>query len=88
MADLESYFKITDINKAIYDTIDDSQRIQHLILDLSPEAHLDRIFRPLENSRTRDNIKQREGKNQGASTARFMATHLCYQTRAGVQHHY
>ena len=28
MADLESYFKITDINQAIYDTIDDNQRIQ------------------------------------------------------------
>ena len=26
MADLESYFKITDINQAIYDTIDDNQR--------------------------------------------------------------
>lgn len=27
MADLESYFKITDINEAIYDTIDDSQQM-------------------------------------------------------------
>ena len=51
MADLESYFKITDINQAIYDTIDDNQRIQCLILDISPEANLDTIFRPLENSR-------------------------------------
>lgn len=34
IADLESYFKITDINQAIYDTIDDNQRIQCLILDL------------------------------------------------------
>ena len=36
MSDLESYFKITDINQAIFDTIDDNQRIQCLILDLSP----------------------------------------------------
>ena len=52
MADLESYFKITDINQAIYDTIDDNQRMQCLILDISPEADLDKLFRPLENSRT------------------------------------
>ena len=52
MTDLESYFKITDINQAIYDTIDDNHRIQCLILDLSPEANLDTVFRPLENSRT------------------------------------
>lgn len=31
IADLESYFKITDINQAIYDTIDDNQRMQCLI---------------------------------------------------------
>ena len=28
MSDLTSYFKITDINQAIYDTIDDSIRMQ------------------------------------------------------------
>jgi hypothetical protein len=42
MADLKSFFKITDINQAIYDTIDDSQRIQCLILDISPDADLDK----------------------------------------------
>ena len=60
MADLESYFKITDINQAIYDTIDDNQRIQCLILDLSPEADLDKIFRPLENSRTNEMLLGKE----------------------------
>lgn len=54
MADLESYFKITDINKAIYDTFEDSLNMQCLILDLSPTANLDMIFRPLENSRSRE----------------------------------
>lgn len=39
MSDLESYFKITDINQAIYDTIDDSMRMQCLIL----EFHLTQI---------------------------------------------
>ena len=60
MADLESYFKITDINQAIYDTIDDNHRIQCLILDISPEADLDKIFRPLENSRTGEMLLGRE----------------------------
>lgn len=50
-ADLASYFKITDVNQAIYDTIEDSERLQCLIMDISPDANLDRIFRPLENSR-------------------------------------
>jgi hypothetical protein len=60
ITDLESYFKITDINQAIYDTIDDSQRMQCLILDLSPEANLDKIFRPLENSRTSEMLLGKE----------------------------
>lgn len=50
--DLASYFKITDVNQAIYDTIEDSERLQCLIMDISPDADLDKIFRPLENSRT------------------------------------
>lgn len=60
MSDLESYFKITDINQAIYDTIDDSLRIQCLILDISPDADLDRIFRPLNNSRTSEMLLGKE----------------------------
>lgn len=52
MTDLESYFRITDLNQAIYDTMDDSGELECLILDISPEADLDRLFLPLENSRT------------------------------------
>lgn len=48
--DLSSYFKITDVNEAIYDTIEDSERLQCLILDISPDADLDKLFRPLSNS--------------------------------------
>ena len=60
MSDLESYFKITDINQAIYDTIDDNMRMQCLILDISPEANLDYIFRPLNNSRTSEMLLCKE----------------------------
>ena len=34
VADLISYFKITDVNQAIYDTIEDSEKLQCLIMDI------------------------------------------------------
>lgn len=49
--DLERYFNITNINDAITRTIDDSERLEAIIMDISPEANLDLIFRPLSNSR-------------------------------------
>ena len=60
MDDLASYFKITDVNQAIYDTIEDSDRLQCLILDISPDANLDRIFRPLENDRISEMLLGKE----------------------------
>lgn len=42
--DLESYFKITNINDAIRRTIDDSEHLEAIIMDISPEANLDMIF--------------------------------------------
>lgn len=58
--DLVSYFKITDVNDAIYDTLDDSDRLECLILDISPEADLDKLFRPLENSRIDERLLSKE----------------------------
>lgn len=58
--DLTSYFKITDVNQAIYDTIEDSEQLQCLIMDISPDANLDEIFRPLENSRTSEILLGKE----------------------------
>lgn len=60
IGDLASYFKITDVNQAIYDTIEDSERLQCLIMDISPDANLDEIFRPLENSRTSEMLLGKE----------------------------
>lgn len=60
ITDLVSYFKITDVNQAIYDTIEDSERLQCLILDISPDANLDRLFRPLENDRISEMILGKE----------------------------
>ena len=50
--DLKSYFRITDINQAISETIDDSEILEGVIMDISPKANLDSIFRPLSNNRT------------------------------------
>ena len=58
--DLASYFKITDVNQAIYDTIEDSEKLQCLIMDISPEANLDEVFRPLENNRTSEMLLGKE----------------------------
>ena len=52
MADMESWFHITDLDTAIYDTIQDAHSLQCLILDISPEADLDKMFRPLDNCRS------------------------------------
>lgn len=92
MSDLTSYFKITDINQAIYDTIDDSQRMQCLILDISPDADLDQIFRPLENSRTSEMLLGKEkakikNRPQHASWLRIYAIKLepgCYIITGGA----
>ena len=58
--DLVSYFKITDVNDAIYDTIEDSDKLECLILDISPDADLDKLFRPLENSRIDEKLLSTE----------------------------
>lgn len=50
--DLESYFKITDLNVAIADTIEDADKLQCLILDLDPDPDLESLFRPLDNRQT------------------------------------
>lgn len=58
--DLASYFRITDVNQAIYDTIEDSEKLQCLIMDISPDANLDKIFRPLDNGRISEMLLGKE----------------------------
>jgi hypothetical protein len=92
MSDLEAYFKITDVNQAIYDTINDSNELQCLILDLSPDSNLDKLFRPLENSRTQEMLLGREkarlfGNRSHASWLRLYAIKLepgCYIITGGA----
>lgn len=58
--DLESYFKITNIDEAIFGTISEAKALALVILDISPDANLDRLFQPLENSRMNEMILSRE----------------------------
>jgi hypothetical protein len=79
--DLEAYFKVTDVNKAIYDTLEDNDRLQCLILDLSPDANLEMLFKPLNNNQTAaltlDKEKARPDRSDGhASWLRLYAIRL------------
>ena len=58
--DLNGYFHITDIDTAIFDTLEDAHSLRCLILDLKPEDSLDSLFRPLENTRSSEMILSRE----------------------------
>lgn len=58
--DLDKYFKITNIDEAIYDTVADAASLSCLILDANPMANLDMLFRPLEPSRYSEMTLSRE----------------------------
>lgn len=58
--DLSAYFKITDINQAVRDTVEDSEILRCLILDISPNADLSKFFRPLDNNQASDLMLQKE----------------------------
>ena len=51
LADLSSFFHITDVYEAVMETIDEAKRLECLMLDITPDANLDVLFKHLENSR-------------------------------------
>ena len=51
LSDLSSFFHITDVYEAVMETIDEAKRLECLMLDISPEADLDVLFKHLENNR-------------------------------------
>ena len=75
--DLISYFKITDIEDAIYQTMEDSDELSCIIMDISPDANLDRFFRPLDNNRTSEMLLSKEkGRPHRRSWLRLYAIKL------------
>ena len=63
IADLQSYFKISDVDVAIDITAEDSDVLQRKILDISPDANLDELFRPLNNMQTSEMTLDKEKAN-------------------------
>ena len=59
-SDLVGYFKITNINQAVLDTMDDHDELECLLLDLDGDVDLDALFKPLENYRTSEMLLGKE----------------------------
>lgn len=51
LSDLKSYFHITDVYEAVFDTMEEAARLECLMLDIAPDANLDKLFRHLETNR-------------------------------------
>lgn len=60
LSDLETFFKITNVDKAIFDTVSDATSLACVILDANPDASLNNLFRPLENYRMSEMVLSRE----------------------------
>ena len=58
--DLSGYFRITDLNQAIYDTMYDANQLECLILDSVKSDELDKLFKPLENLRASEVLLGKE----------------------------
>ena len=67
-SDLLKNFNIINLDEAIFDTFSDAIRLQSVILDLSPDAELDNLFRPLDNNRTAEMLLSKE-KAKGFRTS-------------------
>ena len=66
LADLSSYFRITDVYQAVMETMDEATQLECVMMDISPDANLDELFRHLENSRYSEMVLGREkAKGEG-----------------------
>ena len=69
LADLSTFFHITDVYEAVLETIDEAKRLECLMLDISPSADLDVLFKHLENTRFSEMALGRE-KTKGDGSYR------------------
>lgn len=49
--DLQAFFHITDVYQAVMETMEEATQLECLMLDITPDANLDLLFRHLENHR-------------------------------------
>ena len=57
---MSSFYKIKDVGTAVEDTIEDSDELESLLLSLSSDDDLDRLFHPLENFRITEMLLGKE----------------------------
>lgn len=75
--DLISYFRITSVEDAIYQTMEDRDELACIIMDISPDANLDHFFRPLDNNRISEMLLGKEkGRLNRGSWLRLYAIKL------------
>lgn len=79
--DLISYFKITNIEDAIYQTMEDRDELSCIIMDISPDANLDQFFRPLDNNRISEMLL---GKEKGRPHRRSWLRLYAIKLTAGI----
>jgi len=60
--DLWLNYEMLDINEAVIDTIEDSEILEAALLDLSPNADLDTLFRPLSNYAQESYLEKEKAK--------------------------
>ena len=61
-----SFFHITDVYDAVMDTVEDAKHLECLMLDISPDANLDILFKHLENSRFAEmSLGREKAKGEG-----------------------
>lgn len=79
--DLLSYFRITNIEDAIYQTMEDRDDLACIIMDISPDADLDQFFRPLDNNSAGEILLEKDkGRPHRRSWLRLYAIKL----KAGI----
>lgn len=59
-ADLNGFYKISDILVAVEDTINDCGKLENMFLDIPADVDLDNFFRPLDNFRTSEILLGKE----------------------------
>ena len=75
--DLISYFRITNIEDAIYQTMEERDDLACIIMDISPEANLDHFFRPLDNNQNGEMLLEKDkGRPHRRSWLRLYAIKL------------
>jgi len=80
--DLNEHFRITNLDKAIYETMEEADSLQCLILDYAVDGTLDQVFRPLEPSRTHEMLMGKE-KAKGEPINQHPSWLRIYAIKAG-----